>query len=392
MTAGGLFGSRLRPPGTPAVVFIDDSHWNTFAQLSPLLRRHGVRTIRITTEVRPASRVISALLFDRHSVTPARSVKGELRKVLLTEDVIDVQFVEKFRDLMIDSIDLLPRAVREPLERRLTLMDKTWASDHFEQCDIRVPSRISMKDASPETVAEKYGFPLVVKGRVGSSGDDVHIVHDLTTLDAIATACCDVPESYFYETYVHGQKLNYSAAVNVTDIEQEMTYRIVKWRQPAGSAEEIETIEDSQLAAFGQRAVEAARCTGLVNMDVIRDDKGRDWLIDFNARAFAGSVNFLGAGLDISEGYLRALGQRQDLPSRRSPAAGKDINVFPMCIAEVAESGKVFRTASVFLREARPYLNWLGFRYWLAEAGVTAYKVADGARRTRFGQAATDPS
>jgi hypothetical protein len=392
MTIGSPLRRHRRPQGTPAVVFIDDSHWSTFAQLSPLLRRHGVRTIRITTEVRPASRVISSLLFDRHHVIPARSLKGVLGLVLSIENVIDVQFVEAFRDSMIDSLHVFPRAVAETLERRLALMDKMWASDHFDQCGIRVPSRTSIKDASPETVAEKYGFPVVVKGRVGCSGDEVRVVHEPTMLDRIVQAGCNEPESYYYEGFVHGEKLNYSAAVSPNGIEQEMTYRVIRWRQPVGSAEEVETIDDTLLAAFGRRAVEVAHCTGLVNMDVIRDDGGRDWLIDFNPRAFGGSVNFLSAGLDISEGYLCALGERRDPPSRRSPLVGKNIHVFPTCVAEVAESGKVFRTVSTFVREARPYLSWLGFRYWLAEAGVTAYEVTHAARRRRFHRAPSDLS
>jgi len=60
------------------VVFLDDSHWNAFAQLSPLLRRHGVRTVRITTEERVASHIVSELLFDRHAVVPRDSLRGTL--------------------------------------------------------------------------------------------------------------------------------------------------------------------------------------------------------------------------------------------------------------------------------------------------------------------------
>ncbi len=254
-------------------------------------------------------------------------------------------------------------------------MDKLWASEQFAHSRLRVPAKTPIEEASPETAAERYGFPLVVKARVGCSGNQVRIAHDLPGLHTLVRAGWARAGLAFYEQYVHGDKLNYGAAVGPTGVEQEVAYRVAEWRQPVGSAEVVETVDDQRLTELGRRAVEAARCTGLVNIDVIRDDEGRDWLIDFNPRAFGGSVSFLGAGLDLSEGYLCAIGARDRSPSRRSPAVGARIHVFPTCIEGVADSGKVVRTASAYVREARPYLAWLGLRYWVVEAGVTTYAV-----------------
>jgi hypothetical protein len=371
------------------VVFLDDSHWNAFAQLSPLLRRQGVRTVRITTEVRAASHIVSEFLFDRHSVVPRDSLSGALDAVLSSEYVVDVQFVEPFRGVMLDALDSLSPEVAEPVARRMALMDKLWASEHFASCEVRVPATALVEDASPETFAQGHGLPALVKGRVGCNGDQVHIAHDLPALRAAATTCAATsePEGVFFEQYVHGQKLNYAVAVGPAGVEQELTYRVDEWRQPAGSAMVVETIDDPQLSAFGRRVVEAAGCTGLVNLDVIRDGEGRDWLIDFNPRAFGGLVSFRQAGLDIGEGYLRSIGQRDRPPTRRNPEAGVRINVFPTCTEEVADSGRVVRTASAFLRDARPYAGWLGLRYWAAEAGITAYAVG----ATRLGRRALGP-
>ena len=81
-------------------------------------------------------------------------------------------------------------------------------------------------------------------------------------------------------------------------------------------------------------------CTGLVNMDVIRDEKGLDWLIDFNARAFGGSSSFKAAGIDTSQGYLRAIGSA-DQPLRRAPAHLPTcvFAVFPTCLEDVIDTG-----------------------------------------------------
>ena len=208
--------------------------------------------------------------------------------------------------------------------------------------DTRVPVVIPMADTSPDDIGRKFGFPLVVKARVGSSGDLISIVGDLEELRSVVGAWGAPPECCLYEQYVDGTKLNYAAAVGISGgIEQELTYRISQWRYPAGAATEIETVDDPQLATFGRNAVDVVDCTGLINIDVIRDPQGVDWLIDFNARAFGGSVCFLGAGLDISEGYLVAIGQRQLPPVRRMPLDGIPIRLFPECLWDVIDSGSV---------------------------------------------------
>jgi hypothetical protein len=53
-------------------------------------------------------------------------------------------------------------------------------------------------------------------------------------------------------------------------------------------------------------------------------------------------------------------------------------------MAEATEGGGLVTTASTYLREARPYLRWLGLRYWLAEAGVTLYMAARRSWQRRF--------
>jgi hypothetical protein len=371
------------PATKPTVLFVDDSHWHAFAQLSSRLRRHGVRTVRITTEVRTSSHITSSLLFDRHFVVPRSSVRHAVAATLSSEHVVDVQFVETVRDLVVDALDLMPPEVGDAITRRLSVMDKMAASAEFERWGIRVPASTPLRDATPESIVARYGLPVVVKGRVGCNGDGVLIVDDREALHDVSARLRD-PAAYFYEQYVTGEKLNYAAAVGPDGIVQELTYRVTKWQQPVGSAAEVETIDDDALAAFGRRAVAAAGCTGLVNLDVIRDAEGHDWLIDFNPRAFGGLMSFLGAGLDLSEGYLCAIGERHAPPTTRAPVVGATVRVFPTCLAETDEGVGPLSTASAYSREARPYLRSLGLRYLVAEAGVTLYMAARRSWRRRF--------
>ena len=383
-------------PTVPTVLFVDDSHWHGFAQLSSRLRRQGVRTVRVTTEVRTASHITSSLLFDRHLVVHRSSAPRALAAILLSENVVDVQFVETVRDLVADALDMMPPEVGDAISRRLSVMDKMLASALFERSGIRVPATTALRDATPDSIVARYGLPVVVKGRVGCNGDRVLIVDDLEALHEVRAQLRD-PEAYFYEQYVSGEKLNYAAAVGPDGIAQELTYRVTKWRQPVGSAEEAETIDDNALAAFGRRAVAAARCTGLVNLDVIRDAEGHDWLIDFNPRAFGGLVSFLAAGLDLSQGYLSAIGERRSPLTSRGPVVGARVRIFPACMAETTEGVGLVTSASTYLREARPYLRWLGLRYSIAEAGITLFVAARSSWRRRFsrrhpwGSAQADP-
>jgi len=179
--------------------------------------------------------------------------------------------------------------------------------------------------------------------------------------------------------------------VSATGIEQEITYRVSQWRPPAGRATEIETIDDPQLREFGRNIVAVAGCTGLVNMDVIRDRDGLDWLIDFNPRVFGSSGALRAAGMDISEGYLMAIGGRSAPPSASEAPSGVRIEVFPTSLEQFVDEGSIARAARAFLRESWPYLRWLGWRYWLSEALVTAMSISSS-RAGRTKASSADPA
>jgi predicted ATP-grasp superfamily ATP-dependent carboligase len=222
-----------------------------------------------------------------------------------------------------------------------------------------------------------------VKPKVGCGGAHVTIAHDL--VDLVAATSGSDREDLYYEEFVAGTKLDYAAAVSVTGIEQEIAYRILQWEQPVGRATEVQTVEDPQLVDFGRKVIAAAGCTGLVNMDVIRDAQGCDWLIDFNPRAFGASCNFRAAGIDISQGYLRAIGQRTTPPTRRTPIVGTSITIFPTTLDDLIQSGSVVRTAVAFMRQSVPFLRWLGWRYWLSEGLMTAMAVSSArSKRARL--------
>ena len=371
--------SHRRPQGTPSVIFLDDCRWNAFHQLAPRLRRAGVRTIRVSTEGRRKTRIASWLLFDRYAILPHGSDVGALREILTDEDVVDVQFAESLGDLVSKNADMLHPDVAEQVGRRIRVIDKFVAAGLFAAAGVRTPEVVPVGDATPAEMAQRFGFPIVVKERVGYGGERVTIVRDLEALVAATSGDDGSTGDLFYEQYVDGIKLNYAAVVASTGIEQELAYKVTRWRMPVGRASEVETIGDVQLVDFGRKALDVVGCTGLVNMDVIRDGNGVDWLIDFNARAFGGSGSFMAAGIDTSQGYLRTIGLRTAPPERTTPVVGIRIRVFPTCLEDVIATGSIPRTVLAFVRDSAPYLRWLGGRYWLSEAFLTA----DSLRRSR---------
>jgi hypothetical protein len=375
------------------VVFLDDFRWAAFHQLAPLLRRAGVRTVRVSTGPQTGSRFASRLVYDRYEVLADPSDADGLGAILADENVVDIQFVETLGDIVRPNLRVLDAGVAHRVGQRLAVQDKFVAAQLFGDAGVRTPAVVSLTEASPEDIAERFGFPVVVKERVGSAGANVVIASDLDALIAAAGPVDATADNRYYEQYVDGDKLNYAAAVSATGLEQELVYRIIRWVLPAGTASEVETVCDAQLEAFGRRAVAVAGCTGLMNMDVIRDGDGHDWLIDFNARAFGGAVCFRSADLDISQGYLRAIGSRMAPVGRAQPDVNVRFPVFPTCLGEAVASGSITRSAASFLRESWPYLRWVGIGYWVSEALAIAQSLRT-ARRGRGRQpvpAAPDP-
>ncbi len=158
------------------MIFLDDCRWNAFHQLAPLLRRAGVRTIRVSTEGRRKTRIASWLLFDRYAILPGESDVGALREILGTENVVDIQFAESLGGLVRQNADLLRPDVAEQVGRRITVVDKLTAAGLFAAAGVRTPSVVPVADATPAEMAERFGFPLVVKARVGYGGERVSIV------------------------------------------------------------------------------------------------------------------------------------------------------------------------------------------------------------------------
>ncbi len=375
-------GSR---PGPPAVVFVDDLRWDAFAQLSPRLRRAGLRTVRVSTEDGRSSNLASRLLFDRYEAADASSAGRILREVFATENVVDVQFVEPLGELVRSCMDVLPPEVVETLGARLAAIDKVGTSQRLQRAGVRTPDLALVDSMRATDAASHFGFPLVTKRRVGCGGDHVHFARSADELALIEAAWGGDRSDRYYERFIVGEKLNYSAAVGPAGVTHEATYRVSRWIQPAGTATEIETLADSGLADLGRRTAGVLGLQGLVNLDVIRDPEGRDWVLDVNARAFGGLANFLRLGVDFADGYLVSLGLRAAPTTPCTAPPDRRVVLFPANLGDPRYRSSLVKMTFAFVRGSCPYAFRLGLRYWLSEL----LRAPDAATAVRRGRGAT---
>lgn len=363
------------------MVFVDDYPWTGFNQFSAQLRRSGLRTVRVNANGLVASRLSARLLYDRYEVLSSNRDEQGLRSILGGENVLDVHYVETLAPLLLGALDVLRGPLAVTLRRRLEITDKFVTSGLLSSAGVRTPTVMSLAHWTPEQAVKELGLPLVVKERVGSGGREVVITRDLEELRAAASHYVTKLEDAYFEKFIDGDKLNYAAVVGTDGPVQELTYRVSKWVQPVGTAIEVELIDDRRLAEFGRRAVEVLGCTGVVNMDILRDQSGTDWLIDFNPRVFGGASNFLCAGIDLVEGYKYINGLRDDSPEFRHLDSGVKVRIFPNSLNESVHTGSYLRSIREFLRESLLYLKWLGSRYWLYELGSVILSVRKFRRR-----------
>jgi hypothetical protein len=363
--------SNGRPKGTPTVVFLDGTRWAAFHQLSPQLRRAGLRTIRVTTGNSSRSWLTSRLVYDRCVFLSSLGAPELLRKVLNQENVVDVQFVETLSELMELVVDVLSDEVANRVRHRHLMMDKWKASVRFRENGIQTPDTVTFNDATPEQAVEEFGLPVVVKDRTGCGGSGVAICGDISELRRAHADFSSRGSRSYYERFVDGEKLNYAAVYSSDGLEQELAYQVTRWVPPVGTGIEVVTIEDPSLISVGRIAVEVSNCLGFMNMDVIRDAEGSYWLIDFNARAFGGGTNFLLADLDLSQGYLRSIHWRSATPERQRPDTGIVVEIFPTCLIDAMRTGSYAVVARSFVKSIRPYIRGLGFRYAMSEALTT---------------------
>ena len=356
---------RATRKGRPAVLFIDDSGWDCFFQLAAGIKKAGIRTVRITRSSQ--SRATSRLFFDR-TLHLGGDVSDpiDLPGILEGEHIIDVQTTEAMAVAAGKAFTLLPPSRRtEAWNQRAAGTDKLLVSQRLREVGLDVPRVLSGLDADAGRIVRELGLPVVRKLRVGSGGEGISIVDTREELDALLA---EEPPSdrYFFEQFIEGAELQiggvFGGRENVV-----VTYETLQRRGAHQPACRIRVIDDPGLEETGRAVAEALGISGFMNVNLIRDADGREWIHDVNPRVFGSFMAFRRVGVDFQRAYLNWLFDA----SRRGPCLatdGSSITVFPAAYREELQVGRPGAIAG-FLRVAYPYVRWAGLRYVAYELG-----------------------
>lgn len=368
--------NAMRPA---TVVLVDDGRMAGFYQFAARLRRLGTRVVRITTVRETQSLIASRLVFDRCVRLPQEGRESVLRAVFAQENVVDVQFAETLKDLVSTGLSALNAPVARIVQRRIEVMDKDYAGDMVSAAGVATPPRSLFSEMDASEFAARHGFPIVIKERTGFGGLHVKIVESAAELDAAAAPFTGM-ESAYLEKFIDGEKVNFGAVVGSDEVLQGICYKTLEWVRPVGPSSEIEIFDDPILYEAGRRAVEAVGVPGMVNVNFMLDANGVLWAIDLNARIFGGIVSYLASGMDLTAGYLAALGILP-VAEAKAPTNYVRIKVFPLSLNQLMKRGKFGPLLREFAIESVPYWRWLGPRYVLSEMLATLSALSKSRRR-----------
>jgi hypothetical protein len=349
----------------PAVIFVDDDQWECFFHLAAVLRKSGVRTVRVS--VGHSGWQVENVVFDRQVSLAHVPTPQELADILSNEYVSDVQVTESLAETTYAALGLLPDSQCSNLWLgRSDLLDKLATAQALRDVGLRAPDTLPVTDASTLEAASAFSLPIVVKQRVGSSGSGVKVLASLDALQGFVDTI-ENPERWFYERFVEGVPLVCALVAGEGGVEVLATYEILKRVEPRGPSIVVRFLDDPSIADDAKTLLGIKPVRGMVCFDVIRDSIGVDWVHDVNLRVFGTFSVCQLEGFDFFESYVRCLTDGKRRVSTTQPkVAGVETFTFPSGLEDVFRSGRrgtaPFRTA----RWIWQYAKLLGARYFLS--------------------------
>jgi hypothetical protein len=330
--------SRVFMPNTalsskPTVIFVDDERWESFLQLSSILRKSGFRTVRVS--VRPSGWRPEDLVFDRNISLPSLPSPQQLAEILSSEYITDIQPTESLAAVTYAALDLVPDSQRSDVwAGRTAILDKWRIASFLRELGLRTPDTLLASETSPTDAVSSLSLPIVLKRRVGSSGSNVKVFDSLESVQEFVAAI-ETPRDWFFEQFISGQSMVCASCVSNEGIDVIATYAVLKRVHVRGPASVVEIHNDAGLTDDGRTLFNALHTRGLMCFDVIRDSNGIDWVHDVNPRVFGGlsmcqlsGFNFCGSYVQFLTGQDRVASHGRSSPSTVSfafPEGRKDL-------------------------------------------------------------------
>jgi hypothetical protein len=351
--------------GSPAVVFVDDGPWECFFQLSAILRKSKIRTIRITSG--SAQPLAARILFDRNVSLPFPPSPELIADVLRGEYVLDVQPSDSLAALTYAALELnSPVPASKMWESRSSFLDKWSVTNTLRDRALRAPESLLAENHSPADAVAKLSLPIVVKRRVGSAGTGVKMFDTLESLEEFVSHV-EVPSEWFYERFIHGRSLVCAGYVGRHGIDVITTYEILKRTDTLGPSTIVEIQNNPTLREDGKVLVRALRIRGFMCFDIIRDSSDVDWIHDVNVRAFGAFSLCQIAGIDFTGAYVSDLLGQDFAGTRGIPEpSGLRALVFPFSPTEAYRSRRLGIPWIRTLHWIWNYSRFLGLRYLIS--------------------------
>jgi hypothetical protein len=355
----------MRQSDRRSVVFVDDGAlWHSFQQVAALVRRHGYRTVRITTaDTGRFARLVDRLLYNDAVYLTDAAALTRLPELIAPFRPAQLCVTDTLLDAITDeAVDRLPLDIAAALRVQRRLSDKTAAGALALERGALVPDQLPGSTPPAEAVRQ-LGLPIVVKANYGAAGSGVRIAHSLAEAEQAATVM-GAAHDFFFQRFVAGQILSYGAMVADEGIVQEMTYQgIDSSSNLTGAPLVYEVIDDPVFAEIGRSVCRSVGTRGPINLQAIRDDDGRHWVIDLNIRPFGGMLNYDQNRIDTAVGYLFSAQLTDHRPVHRTPPTGMRISEFPIDAEELARNGQYGPALNVYLRRSPSFVRLLHVNY-----------------------------
>ena len=387
----------------PVVIFLDHSGWDCFLQLAGALRRAGARAVCVRLEGGLRQYAISRAGYGTTLRADRPRHVRRLAALARRGRIIDVQLSEAAVALLGSSspvTETLSSRSVPGVERRWELLDKLEVSRRLQRAGVAVPPVVEVEIGAPAEVVSELagalGYPVLVKRRIDTAGSGVVIAADAAAAVAGAEQLGTAGAGIFLERFIAGEVVQYTAMVCADGVEHgsELCLQVEKAADnPLGPSVAVTVLDDEALLDAGRRVVAALGCTGLVNLEFMRDQDGAVHHIDFSARAFGNLATLSIAGPDLIDAYVRSLGLTTLRPTRtagRRLAPGERLTVFPYGVIKSEGRGSTGQRVRRFISGSVPYRRRFGIRYWTTAALLEAWRARD--RRAARQQASVEPS
>lgn len=201
-----------------------------------------------------------------------------------------------------------------------SVTDKFYLEKLLRMGGISTPRTVLASDREGREELQEAYPRLVVKDRNGSGSSGLAVVESSFLDAAIARAAVELNnlsetsplEQIVVQPFLPGQEFGVDV-VGTFEEPAEREYKILarqKMRMRAGETDKAITVDSRDFLDLATRLGELLEPTGLIDIDVIRDDNGALYVIDVNPR-FGGGYPFVHlAGANIPLYYVASLARR----------------------------------------------------------------------------------